>query len=342
MPFEISPERKLIVVHVPKCGGTSLRHSLASRFGSAAIFADYKYFKGKPVVRPAVIDKPIIYGHFPAARYQNEHDAFWVTLLRHPVDRLFSLFFNWRYSAIKQLKNPTDLLRRQVRRGQVDLLEFARQPIAHVLTGKHFAGFDMSRFNLIIAHEHYDAGVARLGAELGVRLDVAYANVSSSRSPAYDRARRKMAADQRVMSELREILRPEIEFYDRAMTLPSVVRSEAGVASSWQARVTPEMITMAERRSRMNALAARVAARRLAGAAWQALTQDDRQARIKAARQEVKQADRQRAIAMLAKKAAHESGLAWRDLPKAQRQELVVEARRSIPRTAPAKRSAAG
>jgi hypothetical protein len=292
--FRVSPERKLIVLHTPKCGGSSLKKTLTDAFGHNAVYADYKFIKGERTTLPDVIDKPIIYGHFPAKRYEAERDAYWATLLRHPVDRMLSMYFNWRHSPTKPLKNPIGPLRREVRQGKIGLLDFARQPQLNRLTKYYFADFDMARFNLIIAHEHYNAGVAKLGADLGVKLRIAYANVSSSRSEAYNIERKKVEADAKVMDELREILKPDIEFYDRAIALPTVVRTSDQPAQE-QRRAVQVKKTAAEKE---NAKAARLAAKK----------------------------EKRRALVARVKKEAESSGLNWREISKEQRRQMVLDA----------------
>jgi len=328
MAVVISSERKLIVLHTPKCGGSSLKKSLTDGFGRHAIYADYKYIKGERISRSTTIDKPIIYGHFPAKRYEDQRDAYWVTLLRHPVDRMLSLYFNWRYSSTKELKNPIGPLRQRVRNNDIGLLEFARQPIGSRLATHYFAQFDMTRMNLIITHEHYNAGVATLGAALGVDLKVAHANVSSSRSEAYNRARKRIQADNDVMAELHSILRTDIEFYEDAMRLPSVVRSAP--PSAQQKPSTTLMETrMRKYSSALETLAKRSAARRLAGNEWKELDKSERQARIKAAHNEVSNIDKQRAVVSLAKNLAKESGSNWAELSKEKRREFQIQVRRA-------------
>jgi len=81
----------------------------------------------------------------------------------------------------------------------------------------------MKRFDLIIVQDNYNEGIRRVGEKLGVPLSVEFKNVLSSRSNAYEDARRSVTGDPAMMQELREILRAEIEFYQRCLELPSAV-----------------------------------------------------------------------------------------------------------------------
>jgi hypothetical protein len=222
-PWPISPKRKLIVLHTPKCGGSSLLVSLTKAFGRDAIHRDYRYIRGVRTQPAHVIDAPVIYGHFRASKYEHVNQARWVTLLREPIDRMLSLYFNWKFSPPSMLKNKMGAFRREVQRGDIGLVDFASQPsMANRLHRFYFGGFDMGRFDLIIPHDNYSEGVLYLGKMIGKPLTVEVKNVSSSRSLAYEEARREVMADEATMGRLRDILRAEIEFYERCMALPSV------------------------------------------------------------------------------------------------------------------------
>ncbi len=231
MAVEISPTHKLIVLHTPKCGGSSLMGSLQDAFGRKAIYRDYKFLGGERMQKRAEIPEPVIYGHFRAVKY-NDMPGFWVTLLREPVDRMLSLYFNWRFSAPEPLQNRISRLRNDVHSGRMSLLELAREPaIVNRIHKHYFGGFDMGRFSLIIPHHNYPSGVQRLGEMVGVPLVSQERNVSSSRSPEYEKARREVMADEEMLKSLRSLLGDEIAFYGRTMALPAVWQKKEGEAA---------------------------------------------------------------------------------------------------------------
>ena len=228
----ISPAHKLIVLHTPKCGGSSLLGSLQDAFGRKAIYRDYKYIGGERMPKRADIPEPVIYGHFRAVKY-NEMHGFRVTLLREPVDRMLSLYFNWRFSPPEPLQNRIGRLRNDVHAGRMSLLELAREPsIANRIHRHYFGGFDMARFSLIIPHHNYTSGVRRLGEMVGVPLSVQERNVSSSRSPEYEKARREVMADEETLHALKNLIGEEIDFYQRAMALPAFWQDNDGGAAA--------------------------------------------------------------------------------------------------------------
>lgn len=222
---KVSPKRKLIVLHTPKCGGTSLFASLNGAFGSSQIYRDYRQGGDEKVASVDEITRPIIYGHFRAKKYENVENATWVTLLRDPIDRMMSLYFNWRFSPINPLKNRVSSIRRDVRLGKMSLVEFAALPnMSNRMSQAFFYDFDMTRFKFIILQDNYDEGVRQFSEWLGTPLQVETKNVSSSRSKAYENARRRVMADAEAMRQLEKILAKDIAFYERCVQLPSAVR----------------------------------------------------------------------------------------------------------------------
>jgi hypothetical protein len=219
----ITTDRKLVVLHTPKCGGTSLFRSLRKAFGISAVYADYRH-----EVRQSAANTPdncsVIYGHFRAIKYQHLYNAVWITMLREPVDRILSLYFNYLFYPVERLKNEPTELRLRVNQGKIGLLEFARYPaIAGQMHKYYFGGFEMNRFDLIILHSSYAAGVHRLSKLIGVPLSVEHRNVSSSRSHLYTEARLQIENDSETLHDLKAVLRDEIEFFERAAALPTAV-----------------------------------------------------------------------------------------------------------------------
>lgn len=217
----IRADHPLVVVHTPKCGGTSLRATLRTAFGAKNMFVDYKKIDpDRPKAPPGSYS--VIYGHFPASKYADIQDAMWVTLLREPVDRVLSLYFNWRFYPLHLLKAKPDALRQAVFNNEIGLLDFARDPrFSEAYHRRFFGGFDMTRFDLIILTDRYAAGIQTLAEKIRKPLKVEHKNVSGTRSEDYAKARKEAQQDAATMSSLRDILRKEIEFYDSCVRLPA-------------------------------------------------------------------------------------------------------------------------
>lgn len=215
MPLDISPERKLIVLHTPKCGGSSLYSSLCDAYGRRSV---YRHYEGKQVGanKGDVARYPVIIGHARVVKYESIKDATWITLLRDPVDRTLSHYLNWRHTPMELLRNSANPLRQLVSEGKLSLLDFARTPkFASFLSKWTFGEIDMNRFSLVIWHDDYAAGIATLSDMIGHDLTTQHKNISASRSEAYEDARERTLADAPLMAELRNILSEDIAFYER-------------------------------------------------------------------------------------------------------------------------------
>ncbi len=89
----MTPHR-IISVHFPKAGGTSLHTQLAGLLHDDLVF-DWTHDPLTPAgaeIGTFPVGKRIVHGHFRAQRYSGV-DAYWMTFLRHPVDNLISIYF---------------------------------------------------------------------------------------------------------------------------------------------------------------------------------------------------------------------------------------------------------
>lgn len=220
----IGPDHPLVVVHTPKCGGTSLFASLRNAFGAGAMFIDY--VKTNPGRLKTPDGHSVIYGHFAAEKYAHIDNATWVTMLREPVDRLLSIYFVWRFYPLDRLRNEPEPLRRAVNKNEIGLLDFARNPrFSEAFHRKYFGNFDMTRFDLIILNDHYAEGIEKLSGLIGKPLGVEHRNVSATRSDVYAAARQEVLNDPAMLNALKDILRKETEFYQMCTNLPAARRS---------------------------------------------------------------------------------------------------------------------
>src|ERR1700750_2844825 len=96
-------------LHMPKCGGTSVRTAIEN-LGSANLVRDYdSYFKIPMRQRAMVVaesgrephvipDNALVFGHFFPVKYKiflSNNDCKLVTILRDPIDRLISHYRYW-------------------------------------------------------------------------------------------------------------------------------------------------------------------------------------------------------------------------------------------------------
>lgn len=107
--------RKTIFHHIPKTGGTSLISVLNQQVGIDEI-ATHKIFGTPAIYVDKTVPKfqslknyPLLHGHFNV-NFFNEgfEDYYRFTILRNPVNRLFSLFNDWQTKSEDSLENAHD------------------------------------------------------------------------------------------------------------------------------------------------------------------------------------------------------------------------------------------
>jgi hypothetical protein len=209
---------KIISVHTPKAGGSSVSKILQNAFGEAFL-GDYNDDPTDPLSErnidperffarkrqfPAGIQ--CIHGHFHPGQFDTD-GAFLFTLLRHPVDNMISIYSFW-----KSWPGTRTALHSYVIENDLNVLEAARLPLLRWLYSQsYFGSFDMSRFDLIGRHEDRAAALARLSAQTGIPADAAtYENVTP---PSAERE--AIYADSALMERLEDLLADDIRFYER-------------------------------------------------------------------------------------------------------------------------------
>ncbi len=197
--------RRVVSVHVPKTGGSSLHAQLATLLGDEAVVLDLTHdpVSGEGESEAAFpAGARVVHGHFPARRYAR-NAACWITWLRHPVDNVFSNFAYWKLVNGPSLKLDTNEF--------TSVLDFARYPGQDRLFCElYFGGFDMRRFDFIGFHETRQTDMLKLGQLLGLPLRP---EVHINKTPAFDR-REAEAADPAIRAQLMDILAPDVRFYE--------------------------------------------------------------------------------------------------------------------------------
>jgi hypothetical protein len=124
------PNRALISLHIPKCGGQSLREVLAGWFQERFFI---HYFQQRRALPPRHELEPgvCIHGHFNRTRgfgaldYYPKADQF-IAVLRHPLEAAVSNYFHWKTKArAKQL--ATGALREGDAHDYSDINDFFRK-----------------------------------------------------------------------------------------------------------------------------------------------------------------------------------------------------------------------
>jgi hypothetical protein len=198
--------QRVVSIHFPKAGGTSLRAQLARLLGDQ-LSLDYDHDPLTPAGCEASefpAGKRAVHGHFRATRY-SASAAYFLTFLRDPVENLISIYYFWR--NLRMNDNP---VHQRFLRERPSLIEFARYPgIDCLMSRTYFGGFDMARFDFVGFHDSRDHDLRVLGSELGLPLDPAIHENPTVASAE----RRQIEDDPTTMATLHNLLRQDIAFY---------------------------------------------------------------------------------------------------------------------------------
>ncbi len=208
---------RLISLHFPKAGGTSLQKQFATLLGQQAAI-DYEH---DPLTAagseraPFPAGKRVVHGHFRPERYASA-EAFLCTFLRDPVQNLISIYFYWQ--TLPANDNP---VHQKFLRERPDVITFAAYPaFSRLMSQTYFGGFDMRRFDFIGFHESRQEDIVTLGRLLGLPLR---ADIHENASPS-DLRKAALLADASTLDRLRALLREDLAFYDRMRASASSCR----------------------------------------------------------------------------------------------------------------------
>ena len=210
---------KLISVHTPKAGATSIGRSLQKAFGPRFLsecFDDpadpvpernidpVRYFSLNRVL-PRKIG--CIHGHFHPGQFNLGRDLYLFTMLRHPVSNIISIHSSWR-----TLPAQGQALHDYAVTNRLNVVELAQLPALRWLYSRtYFGGFDMGRFDMIGNHENRTEVLSKLGTALGMPIDLhEHAN-----STPVSKEREALMADHVLVRRLHTILSDDIRFYEQ-------------------------------------------------------------------------------------------------------------------------------
>lgn len=215
---------KIISIHAPKAGGTSTLALWKQAFGEERVLMDYDDPPGNPSAtflidpvgwgesRPTTIPEPIqvVHGHFRPGKYDLVKDAFRMTILRHPVDNLISIYCYW-----KKIPPQPNAVHHYFLTNNLDVLSLARLPIIQNLySNTYFGGWDMGRLDFIGRHETRADDLQRLAGMLGISIDTNL-HLNATEPDGANLEKETILADSRLMDQLRNVLTKDISFYEK-------------------------------------------------------------------------------------------------------------------------------
>jgi Sulfotransferase family len=223
------PQLKLIFVHIPKSGGTSLRAAVTEFFSRDLVLADYEDRPNDPI-SPMNIDpqgfldrcrqqnaltlanKAVVIGHFWIAKYDGVAADLRATILRDPITRAISQFFFW------PAQNTNNALHQYVISNHLTFMEFARIPRVNSLyTSIYFRDVDMVQFDFIGTYDRLAQDWTQTLARMGIdpALPRRELNRTIDLDTEYDARRSEILQDHRMMAQLRDLFADDLRFYER-------------------------------------------------------------------------------------------------------------------------------
>jgi hypothetical protein len=215
---------KIISIHTPKAGGTTMLALWKQAYGEDRVLMDYENPPGNPSAdfiidpiawaeqRPTNLPDRIhvVHGHFRPGKYDLLKDVFRLTMLRHPVDNLISIYCYWR-----KIPPQPNAVHQYFLANKLDVLGLARLPIIQNLySDTYFGGWDMGRLDFIGRHETRSADLQYLSKILGIDLDSSlYLNATEPEGA--NNEKEAIFANSALLKQLHELLAKDISFYEK-------------------------------------------------------------------------------------------------------------------------------
>ncbi|MBO0905080.1 sulfotransferase family 2 domain-containing protein [Jiella sonneratiae] len=214
-------ELKLIFLHVPKTGGTSVRAAILETFGADRVYSDYGERPAHPASpvnldpegylrsieaegHPDLTGMSAVVGHFWPKKYERMTHCLRAMVLRDPLDRAISHYF-YRLSRDPVLGPLGETFRQFVMRDKVRSL----------YTQFYFRDVDMNWFDLILDHRELSSdwvgSIEALGLDPTLKHEK---NVTASRMEGYDERKAELMADSRTLEWARSLMQDDLRFYE--------------------------------------------------------------------------------------------------------------------------------
>ena len=175
------PNRILVSVHIPKCGGISFEHVLRRIFGDRRVWLNYGVVAGRSQARPELIPPQArcIHGHFPSDTFDDiVPTPHLVTWLRHPVERVVSNYHHFLRHA-----DPANPCSAALHGRDLSLEAFAELEGMRNEASRYLAGKPLGAFDFVGITEKFEQSLRVFGAAFGfsVPASAPHENVNPGR-----------------------------------------------------------------------------------------------------------------------------------------------------------------
>lgn len=152
----------------------------------------------------------VVHGHFRPGKYDLLKNVFRMTMLRHPVDNLISIYIYW-----KKIPPQPNAVHQYFLAHNLDIIKLARLPLLRYLySDSYFGGWDMGRLDFIGRHETRAEDLKRLSEMLGVQMDTRM-HMNATEPEGVNFVKEAILSNKKVMDRLYDLLIDDIRFYEK-------------------------------------------------------------------------------------------------------------------------------
>jgi hypothetical protein len=127
--YELQPSDRLCFIHTMKTGGTSLTAVLDSKFDSQEICPAHHWETLIEIPPETLATYRLLRGHFLCqVQHRLPQPPLFITLFRHPIDRIISLYRFWRRASQQHIIIPAGYQQVFEKANALSLQEFACDP----------------------------------------------------------------------------------------------------------------------------------------------------------------------------------------------------------------------
>lgn len=236
---------KIVIVHIPKAAGTSLKNAISDKVGADNIYFDYNRPLAKGDVQrkahcliSSITAKPreeaLIFGHFLVGKYagfngyyfRRRKEIAYATFLRDPLQRAISHFFFWKRTAV----NGHRVWERFIREDW-SLERFLLSREHTNFQAKFLWRFPLSQFDFIGLTEYFDDSVKMLGCIFPLLKDLP---IKAENSNPQNTVGENYKLDSCLKSEFMRRNKLDYALYDQAAKLFLAQKHRLLKTGAWQ------------------------------------------------------------------------------------------------------------
>lgn len=215
-------EHIIIFVHMPKCGGKSVRHSLETAYGSSFKQHYVNPLKKHSIPKVSFLMRPkwpnksnteVVYGHFcfdQFAIYSLFNPVKKAMLFRHPIDLVCSSYFYRREKHAEAYAN-------------ISLIEYAQRKDMQKIFSLYLGRTKVEDLDFVGIQEHFAESLKLYERLFGVKLENQRVNETQSKPVDY----KSYLIEEGLLDEVTKLMAKNIAIYESALARFNQLKSIA-------------------------------------------------------------------------------------------------------------------